>query len=111
MSPPLHPAMQISSSSSPVPPLAPTAPKNAGRSLARCISTRDAAPIAAEAQALPGAISTAACAPLAHMAVMEDLDTIAQGCEPRIIGVLPAQRFIDTLRESAATRRMLRFAD
>jgi len=49
----------------------------------------------------------------AHMAVIDDfLDAVRSGREPRISGasVLPVQRLIDALLESAATRRFVPFS-
>jgi predicted dehydrogenase len=46
----------------------------------------------------------------AHKAVIEDfVDAVATGREPRISGasVLPVQRLIDALLESAASRQVL----
>jgi predicted dehydrogenase len=64
------------------------------------------------AQSLGGGADPMAFTHHAHMAVIEDfLDAIANDREPRISGasVLPVQRLIDALLESAASRRVLEF--
>jgi len=62
------------------------------------------------AQMLGGGANPMAFSHHAHMAVIEDfLDAVDSGREPGIDGasVLPVQRLIDTLLESAATRQVL----
>jgi UDP-N-acetyl-2-amino-2-deoxyglucuronate dehydrogenase len=64
------------------------------------------------AETLGGGADPMAFTHHAHMAVIEDfLDAIEAGREPRISGdsVLPVQRLIDALLESATTRRVLAF--
>lgn len=65
------------------------------------------------AQMLGGGADPMAFTHHAHMAVIEDfLDAIENDRDPRIDGasVLPVQRFIDALLESAATRQVVRFS-
>jgi predicted dehydrogenase len=65
------------------------------------------------AQMLGGGADPMAFTHDAHMAVIEDfLDAIENDRPPRIDGasVLPVQRLIDALLESAATRRIVEFS-